>query len=82
MDLIITRNNFQTLMDIVIVDSTCTNSMQCVSMTTLHAIAAQDKAQSYTEQAPKNDFIPFAIKTYDCLHPCFDSFLTSCYMLV
>ncbi len=39
---------------------------------------AQDKAQSYTKQVSKNDFIPFAIETYGCLHPCFDSFVTSC----
>jgi len=27
-------------------------------------IAIQDKARSYVEQAPKDDFIPLAIKTY------------------
>jgi len=26
---------------------------------------------------PKDDFIPLAIETYDCLHPHFDSFFTS-----
>jgi hypothetical protein len=84
MDLVITKDNFQTLMDVVIADLTRTNLMQCVSMTTLHVttIVTQDKARSYTEQAPKDDFIPFAIETYDCFHPCFDSFPTSCYMFI
>jgi hypothetical protein len=47
---------------------------------TTHAtiVAIQDKAQSHIKWAPGNDFIPFAIETYDCLHPRFDSFLTSC----
>jgi hypothetical protein len=45
-------------------------------------IIAQDKARSHIEQMPRNDFIPLAIKTYDCLHPPFDSFLFFMYMLV
>jgi hypothetical protein len=46
----------------------------------MHAvtIAAQDKAQSYTKRTLEDDFIPLPKETYDCLHPCFDSFLTSC----
>jgi len=49
-------------------------------MMTTHATIAviKDKAQSYTKRASRNDFIPLAIETYDCFHPCFDSFLTSC----
>jgi len=48
-------------------------------MMTAHAmtIPIQDKARSYTERTLGYDFIPFAIKTYGCLHPCFDSFFTS-----
>jgi hypothetical protein len=54
--------------------------VQRVSMTTTHAttIAIQNKTWSYIEQAPRDDFIPLAIKTYSCLHPRFDSSLTSC----
>jgi glutaminase len=40
-------------------------------------VVAQDKAQSYIERTLGNDFIPLAIETYGCLHPHFDSFLTS-----
>jgi hypothetical protein len=80
----ITRNNFQILMDVIITNPTHTNSVQHASMTTSHAttIAAQNEAQSYTEQMLKIDFIPFAIETQGCPHPCFNSFLTSCYMFV
>jgi hypothetical protein len=41
-------------------------------------IAIQDKTRSYTKQSLRNDFIPFAIETYGCLHPRFDFFFTSC----
>jgi len=46
----------------------------------MHAtiVAVQDKAQSYIEQAPWNDFIPLAIETYNCFHLHFDPFLISC----
>jgi hypothetical protein len=48
-------------------------------MTTLHVgtVVAQDKAQSYIERALGDDFIPLAIKTYNCFHPHFDSSLIS-----
>ncbi len=80
MDIVITRNNFQTLANIIIINLTCTNLAQRASMMTAHVIivATQDKAQSYTPQVPGDDFIPLAIETYDCLHPRFDSFFTSC----
>jgi len=38
----------------------------------------QEKTWSYVEQAPGDDFIPFAIDTYGCLHFCFDSSLIAC----
>jgi hypothetical protein len=46
MDIVISRNNFQTLVDIVITDSTCINLVQRVSTTTTHVatIVAQNKA--------------------------------------
>jgi hypothetical protein len=49
------------------------------STMTTHAstIVAKDKAQSYTKWTLKDDFITLAIKTYNCLHPCFDSFFIS-----
>jgi hypothetical protein len=40
-------------------------------------IVVQDKAQSYKEQVPKDNFNPLAIKTYGSLHPHLDSFFIS-----
>jgi hypothetical protein len=78
MDIIIIRNNFQTLVDVVIVDLTRTDLVQH-AITTTHAsrVVAQDKVRSYTERTPRDDFIPLAIETHGCLHPHFDSFFTS-----
>jgi hypothetical protein len=75
--IVITRINFHTLANII---PTCTNLVQCVLMMTTHTtiIATQDKARPYIKRTPREDFIPLATKTYDCLHPHFDSFLTSC----
>jgi hypothetical protein len=66
--------------DIVITNSIRTYLVQRVSTITMHAttVAIQDKARSYTKRAPRNDFIPLAIKTSSCSHLRFDSFLTSC----
>jgi len=65
--------------DIVIADSTRTNLVQCVSMTTTHAttIVIQNKAQSYIEWTLEDDFIPLVIETYGNLHAHFDSFFIS-----
>jgi hypothetical protein len=64
-DIIIIKDNFCTLADVVIVNLTRTNLVSCVSTTTMHVaiVADQNNAQSYTEQAQGNDFIPLAIKT-------------------
>ncbi len=80
MDIVITRNNFQTLTNIVIANPTHTNLVQHTSTTIVHAtiVVTQDKTQSYTERMPRDDFIPLAIETYGCLHPRFDSFLIIC----
>jgi len=77
MDIFITRNNFRTLIDIIIVDLIHTNMMQWVLVTTTHAMmmAIQEKTQSYAKQALGDDFIPLAIETYGCLYSRFDSFL-------
>jgi hypothetical protein len=79
-DIVITRDNFRTLANVVIVDLICINLVQHALTTTMHAtiIAFQDKARSYTEQTLGDDFIPFAIKTYDYFHFRFDSFMTFC----
>jgi hypothetical protein len=62
-DIVITINNFRTLANIIIVNSTCIDLVQCVSMTTMHAITivAQNKAWSYTKRTLGNNFIPLAI---------------------
>jgi hypothetical protein len=76
MDIVITRDGFQTLVDIIITDPTRTNLVQCASTTTTHVatIVAQNKTRSYIKRTPRNDFIPFAIKTYGCFHLYFYSF--------
>jgi hypothetical protein len=80
MDIVIIKDSFCTLANVVIIDLTYRDLVQHVSMMTTHVaiIVTQDKAQSYTKEMPKNDFIPLVIKTYNCLHFHFDSFLTSC----
>ncbi len=79
MDIVITRDDFRTLTKIVIANLIHTSLVQNASMTTMHATKkiVQNKAQSYTERTPRDDFIPLTIETYGCLHPHFDSFLTS-----
>jgi len=79
-EIVITKDNFKTITNIVIIDPTCINLVQDVSTMTMYAmiVASQKKAQSYIERVPRDDFILFAIETYNCFHPCFDSFLTSC----
>jgi hypothetical protein len=80
MDIFITRDDFWTLMDVVIVVSTRINMAQRASTTTWHAtmMVVQKKTQSYAKWTSNNDFIPLVIKTYGCLHFCFDSFFITC----
>jgi hypothetical protein len=75
-----TRDNFQTLMDVVIVNSTCTNMVQWTLIMTTHVMmmTAHEKTWSYVERALGNDFIPLVIEMYGCLHSHFDSYLTIC----
>jgi hypothetical protein len=68
---VITKDNFHTLVDVVIVDLTHIDLVQCASTTTTHATAI---AIQNIEQALGDDFILLAIKTYDCFRPHFDSF--------
>jgi hypothetical protein len=79
-DIVIIRDSLCTLVDVVIADLTHIDLVQHASTVISHVtiVAAQDKAQSYIEQRPRDDFIPLAIETYSCFHPRFDSFLTSC----
>jgi hypothetical protein len=44
-DIVITKNDFQTLVDVVIVDLTCIDLVQCASTMIVHAttIVVQDK---------------------------------------
>jgi hypothetical protein len=79
MDIVITKNSFRTLTDVVVVNPTRINLVQHVSTMTMHAVIVtlQNKAQSYIEQVLGDDFIPLAIKTYSCFHLHFHSFLNS-----
>jgi len=79
MDVVITRDNSWTLMDVVITNLTCIDLVQRVSTMITHVVTiVAHKAWSYTKQTSRDDFVPLAIETYDCLHPHFDFFLTSC----
>jgi len=57
MDIVIIRNNFRTLVDVVIANLTRIDLVQHATMTT-HAsrVVAQDKVRSYTERTPKDWF--------------------------
>jgi hypothetical protein len=69
-DIIITKDNFRTLMDVVIANLTHTNLVQHASTMIMHVtiVIVQDKTQSYTKRVPRNDFIPLTIETYNCFH--------------
>jgi hypothetical protein len=59
-DIVITKDIFQTFVDIIIVNLTHTNLMQHALTTTTHptTVIAQNKAWSYIERTQENDFIP------------------------
>jgi len=80
MDIVITKDNFWTLANVIIGDLIHTNLVQCALVTTVHAtiVTIQNKARSYTKWTLRNDFIPLVIETYSCFHLHFDSFFTSC----
>jgi len=80
MDIFITKNSFWTLANVVIIDPTHIDLVQHALTMIMCAITiiVQNKAWSYTKWAPGDDFIPLAIKTYNCFHLRFDSFFTSC----
>ncbi len=79
-NIFLTSDDFWTLMNIVIVNPTCPDMIQCASSTTTRAmtIVIQEKTYSYKERARENNFIILAIEIYGCLHFCFDPFFTSC----
>jgi len=79
-DILITKDGFQTLMDIVIVDLIRRNMVLQTSTTITHAMmmVVQKKTRSYVDRTPNDDFIPLVIETYGCFHFHFDSFLTAC----
>jgi len=60
MDILITKDGFQTLMDVVIFYLIRTYMMQQTSMMTTHVMMMiiSKKTQSYTKQTSGNDFIP------------------------
>jgi hypothetical protein len=80
MDILITKYDFRTLMDVIIVDPTCINMVQRTStiITHLAMMATKKKTRSYAKRALGDDFIPLVIETYVCFHYRFDSFLTTC----
>jgi hypothetical protein len=84
MDIFITKDDFQTLMDIIIIDQTCTDMVQWTSTTTTHEsmMAIKKKTQSYVEQTLGDDFTPLVIEMYGCFHFRFDSFLITCAHIV
>ncbi len=59
-DIAITKDIFQTFVDVIIVNLTHTNLVQHALTTTTHptTIIAQNKAWSYIERTQENDFIP------------------------
>ncbi len=80
MDIVIIRDNFQTLANVVITNLIRSNLVQYAWTTIAHAtiVVIQDKARACTKQTLGDDFIPLTIETYVCFHVHFDSSLTSC----
>jgi hypothetical protein len=80
LNILITKDKFQILMDVVIIDPIHIDLVQWTSTMIIHVtmMSAQEKTWSYTGRALGNDFIPLVIETYECFHFCFDSFLTAC----
>jgi hypothetical protein len=80
MDILITKNNFQTLMNVIIVDLTHTDMVQRTSIMTTHVmmLVVQDKNTTYVKRALGDDFIPLAIEMYGCFHFHFDYFFIAC----
>jgi hypothetical protein len=80
MDILITKNGFQTLMDVIITNPIYIDMVQQTLTTTIHVVmmVAQENTRSYVERALGNDFIPLSIETYGCLHSHHDSFFTTC----
>jgi hypothetical protein len=64
MDILITKNNFQTLVDIVIANPTHINMVQRASTMTTHVMmmVAQEKTRSYNERTLGNDSFPLLLK--------------------
>ncbi len=79
-DILIFRNDFQTLMDVIIANQIHIDMVQQTSTTTAHVamMVVQEKTWSYAEQTLRNDFNPLAIEMYECYHYCFNSLLTNC----
>ncbi len=67
-------------MDIVIANPTHTNMVQQTLTTTTYVamMDAYEKTWSYNELPLADDFIPFAIKIYECFHSHVDSFFIAC----
>jgi hypothetical protein len=80
MVILITKDDFWILMDIVIADLIHTDMVQWTSMMTSHVamMVVQEKTWSYVKRTPSDDFIPFDIERYGCFHSCFDSLLIAC----
>jgi hypothetical protein len=66
-------------MDVVIIDSIHSYMVQQTLTTTTDAMmmAVQEKTQSYTERALRDDFIPLAMETCGRFQSHFDLFLTT-----
>jgi hypothetical protein len=76
MDIFIIRDDFQTLIDIIIIFQTCIDMMQQTSITIAHEsmMAIKKKTRSYVERALSDDLTPLVIEMYGCFHSHFDSF--------
>jgi hypothetical protein len=78
-DILITTDNFQTLMDVVIIDPTCINMVQRTSTMTTHAMTLA--TQKKTHHTPNKHWsmisFPLLLKCMGVFICRFDSFLTN-----
>jgi hypothetical protein len=79
-DILIIKDDFKSLMDVIIANLTRTEMVQKTLMMITHVVmmAIREKPRSYNERALGDDFIPLIIETHECFHFRFDSFFIAC----
>jgi hypothetical protein len=69
-DIVFTKNDIHTLIDIIIANPTWTNLLVQSYATTrfVASTATQAKEKNYCDWHPIDQFLPLAIEVFECLH--------------